>query len=183
MSREKTVRFRSVPQRTAAALVLGAALLAALPLSAQAQNEISFQLTPRDFTSDKQGSWAIGYDRMLDQQVSVGLLIGLAEIAAPGGRSTGVSAAVRGTFHLVPPGQPLQPYVGVQIGGAWHSDRKDSNMGVYGGGRVELSPTMDLRGDLYIAHKTTTQESLFGSSGESRGRNVAALRFGVSFRY
>ncbi|MEY8877279.1 MAG: hypothetical protein AB9M60_12270 [Leptothrix sp. (in: b-proteobacteria)] len=168
-----------------ATLALAATLLGALLPAAQAQNEVSFQLTPRDFTSDNQGSWAIGYDRMLDQQVSVGLLVGLSEIAAPVGRSDGVSLALRATHYLVPssPDVPLQPYVGAQIGGAWHSDRHASTMGLFGGARVELSPSMDLRGDLFIAHKKTTEESLFASNGDARSRNIAALRIGVSFRY
>ena len=168
-----------------ATLALAATLLGALVPSAQAQNEVSFQLTPRDFTSDHQGAWAIGYDRMLDQQVSVGLLVGLTEIAAPVGRSDGVSLALRATHYLVPPSpdMPLQPYVGAQIGGAWHSDRHASTMGLFGGARVELSPTMDLRGDLFIAHKKTTEEGLFASNGDARSRNIAALRIGVSFRY
>jgi hypothetical protein len=167
-----------------ATLAMAAALLGALP-AARAQNEVSFQLTPRDLTSDSQGAWAIGYDRMLDQQVSVGLLVGLSEIAAPVGRSDAVSLALRATHYLVPPSpdMPLQPYVGAQIGGAWHSDRHATTMGLFGGARVELSPSMDLRGDLFIAHKKTTEEGLFASNGDARSRNIAALRIGVSFRY
>jgi hypothetical protein len=42
---------------------------------------------------------------------------------------------------------------------------------------------MDLRTDLYVAHKTTTEEHLFSSNGQSVSRNIAALRLGVSFRY
>ncbi|MEX8517436.1 MAG: hypothetical protein AB3X44_02815 [Leptothrix sp. (in: b-proteobacteria)] len=160
------------------------ALLGLVP-AAQAQNEVGFQIAPRDFSTDKQGSWSLGYDRMLDQQVSVGFSVGLAEIAAPIGRSESISGALRATHYLTPPdpATPLQPYVGAQIGGAWHTDRSATTLGLFGGARVALSPTMDLRTDLYVAHKTTTEEHFFSSNGQSVSRNIAALRLGVSFRY
>ena len=193
MSRNKAVHQQAIDRADAARVrarrVCGrlavAGMLLGLAAVAQAQSEVSFQIAPRDFSSDKQGSWSLGYDRMLDPQVSVGLSVGVAEIEAPVGRSQGVSAALRATHYLVRPSLavPLQPYIGAQLGGAWQTDRSATTIGLFLGERLELSPTTDLRTDLYVAHKTTTEEHLLGANGTSSGRNIIALRIGMGFRY
>ncbi len=166
---------------TAAALAL-----AALMPAAQADTALTFQLAPRDFSSDSMGSWSLAYERLVDAQFSVGLVFGLADIRKPvTGASQGVSAALRATHYIQAPSMAaqLQPYVGLEVGGATHSDRHASTLGGFLGARFPMTPTMDLRTDVLVAQRKTTEESLFESNGRVDRRTVTSLRLGVGFRY
>ncbi|MEY8876793.1 MAG: hypothetical protein AB9M60_09825 [Leptothrix sp. (in: b-proteobacteria)] len=169
---------------------VGALLLCALAPVAQAGTELAFQWTPRAFANDGVGEWRLAYDRMVDEQFAVGLAFGLADIAHPpggaGGSGRGLSAALRATHYLQPASgaAAIQPYVGLELGGAWKSDRQSSTLGGFLGARVPYTPTTDLRLDLLLAHRNTREDTLFGSNGTTTSnRGIAALRLGLGFRY
>lgn len=165
--------------------VLTALALSALMPAAQAATELNFHFAPRDFASDDNGSWGLSYERLVDAQFSVGIGLGLADITGPKGRSTGLSAALKATHYLRPysMAEVLQPYVGLEIGGATHTDRSSTTLGAVIGVRFPMAPTFDLRTDVLLAHRTTHEESLFGSDGTTHSNNIASLRIGLGFRY
>lgn len=178
-------RLSPTLQRLLAPLGAALALAGAVP-AAHAETELTFELAPRDFSSDSVGSWSLSYERLVDAQFAVGLAVGWSDIKGPVKTSQGLSAALRATHYLqVPSNAPrLQPFVGLEVAGATHTSRQATTLGAVLGARFPLAPTMDLRSSILLGTRKTTEESLFGSNGDaSDRRTVTSLRLGVTFRY